>query len=100
MAKIEFPTTPISPQDELRKQQIDGAVKTLKGWLTTFSLKKDKVYHYCPDCHIVDENGKVIITTVMIVAIMNFLFVIIVQSGWNRFPIWKAIIGVVIALIR
>jgi hypothetical protein len=41
--------------------QIDGAFKTLKGWLTTFSLKKDKVYHYCPDCHIVDENGKVII---------------------------------------
>jgi len=24
MAKIEFPTTPISPQDELRKQQIDA----------------------------------------------------------------------------
>jgi len=43
------------------EMQIDGSFKMPKGWLKTFSLKKDIDYHYCPDCHIVDEHDNVII---------------------------------------
>ncbi len=45
------------------EMQIDGIYIKPKGWRMVFSnnyaMKYDK--HYCPDCHIIDEDGEVII---------------------------------------
>lgn len=40
------------------EMQIDGSFKLPKQWIK-FGMYEKK--HYCPDCHIVDENDKVII---------------------------------------
>ena len=41
------------------EMQIDGKCEYPKNWALINGYKQ--VEHYCPDCHIVDEDGKVII---------------------------------------